>query len=393
MSNIIIASILDTDLYKLTMQNVICKLFPNEVVRYEFINRGKTEFPENFGEELKRYLQEFRSFKLTPDMKHFLKKKCYYLDPAYLDFLAGYRFDPSEVHIDQIHGDLNVKIVGPWYRTVLWETPLMAAISQLYYKMKKIESAPLHAITNINMNKIEGMKKLGIKVAEFGARRRFSFDVQNKTILDFSSYGKNIFLGTSNTHFAMMYDLTPIGTMAHEFIMFHAAKYGFSGANALAMKHWVEVYNGNLGIVLPDTFTTKAFLKSFDTRYAKLFDGGRQDSGDPIAFTDMWCDHYKSLRIDPTTKSIIYSDGISSLERLKKIHNYASGKVRDAYGIGTWLTNDCGTAPLNIVIKMIGVRNDDEWIPTIKLSDSPSKYTGDEKMVDLCNRILRRNML
>jgi len=144
-----------------------------------------------------------------------------------------------------------------------------------------------------------------------------------------------------------------------------------------------------LGIALPDTFTTKAFLRSFNTMYAKLFDGTRQDSGDSLEYTDMLVNHYQNLRIDPTTKSIVYSDGIDSVEKIQNIHNYAKGKVKDGYGIGTWFTNDVGVRPMNIVIKLVGMWEKGlGWTSAIKLSDHPTKHTGDEWMINLCKNTL-----
>jgi nicotinate phosphoribosyltransferase len=162
--------------------------------------------------------------------------------------------------------------------------------------------------------------------------------------------------------------------------MFHAAKYGYRMANEMAMEAWVSVFGGNLGIVLPDTFTTEAFLRSFNTKFAKLYDGPRQDSGDPKKFTDLFLEHYKKLGVDPKLKSIIYSNDINSKEKCREITDYARGKfLTSSLGIGTWFTNDVGVKPLNQVIKMVAARPDGigDWVNTIKLGDDVSKNTGD----------------
>jgi len=383
-----IASILDTDLYKLTQQLAICRCFPHEIVQYTFINRNKTIFPDGFDKELQRLVDEFSSLALTKDMKSFLQEKCYYMDPVYLDFLHGYRFDPKEVDIQQHDGDLKIKITGPWYRTVLWETPLMALICELYYDTMKIKGMSREKKKTLNYKKIKEIAQLGVTVAEFGTRRRSSFQNHHEFLIDFIASEKRALSGTSNPHFAMMYDLIPIGTQAHEWPMFHAAKYGYRQANALAMKHWVDVFQGNLGIVLPDTFTTDVFLRSFNTLYAKLFDGGRHDSGHPFTFTDKWVNHYRSLHIDSLSKTIVYSDSINSVEVIKSIHSYAQDKIRDSYGIGTWFTNDCGVTPLNIVIKLTGVLINGTWVDTVKLSDDSMKNTGNPEAVDFCKETL-----
>jgi nicotinate phosphoribosyltransferase len=373
------------------MQNAVCQLFPYEIVQYEFFNRGKTPFPRDFIGPLKREIEAFKWLKLSQSEKEFLQEKCYYLNPVYLDFLEGYRFNPDEVIIEQKGSDLKVKIIGPWYRTILWETPLMAIISQLYYELtgqaSKVSKTKAWKHSN---DKAMELKKIGIKFSDFGTRRRFSHDFHRDVIESMIEFGQEAFIGTSNVYFASEYDRVPIGTQAHEFYMYHAAKYGFRMANQLGMENWVKVYNGALGTALTDTFTTKAFLNSFDTKYAKLFDGCRQDSGDPIAYIDMIVDHYRYLRIDPNTKTIVFSDGINSIDLVKRIHKHCQKKgIKDAYGIGTWLTNDLsGIKPLNIVIKMTAVAIDNNWVPTVKLSDSITKNTGDKKTIDVCKYML-----
>ena len=200
---------------------------------------------------------------------------------------------------------------------------------------------------------------------------------------------KELFPGTSNVYLAFLYDLTPLGTEAHEWFMFHGAKYGFQQANELGLKHWSDVYQGDLGTALCDTFTTEAFLKSFNKKYAKLYDGVRQDSGDVYEFANKVIDHYKKLGIDPLSKTIIFSDSLDS-EKAKEINHWCNGKIKCSFGIGTNLSNDVGVTPLNMVIKMTATKPTDEdgWIPTIKLSDTAGKHTGDKKMIETCKYLL-----
>ncbi|HES59411.1 MAG TPA: nicotinate phosphoribosyltransferase, partial [Caldithrix sp.] len=229
---------------------------------------------------------------------------------------------------------------------------------------------------------------LGVNVADFGTRRRFSFENHDRIVKALKIYGKPSFIGTSNVYFAKKYDLIPVGTHAHEWFMFHAAKYGYKMANKLALDNWVRVYRGDLGISLSDTFTTDVFFQAFDTKFAKLFDGVRQDSGDPIEFADKTISHYKNLRIDPLAKTIIFSDGLNP-KTVEKIANHCQNKIKISFGIGTNLTNDVGVEPLNIVIKIIEAKPEgQEWTPTIKLSDTKGKYTGDEESILLCKKLL-----
>ncbi len=383
-----IKSIIDNDLYKFTMQNAVIKIFPRAKVRYQFINRGKTAFPEGFAEQLRKEIAKMSELALTKNEKGFLKNNCPYLDPTYLDFLAGYRYDPSELGVIQQEDDLQISIEGYWYRTILWEVPLMALISELYFKMTGQEIYDEAKIIDIARKKATGFNLLGISVADFGTRRRYSFDNHNRIVKALKNYGKPSFIGTSNVYFAMKHNLIAVGTHAHEWFMFHAAKYGFKMANKLALENWVKVYRGDLGIALSDTFTSDVFFQAFDTKFAKLFDGVRQDSGDPIEFADKAVAHYKSLKIDPLSKTIIFSDGLNP-ETVERITKHCRGKIKISFGIGTNFTNDVGVKPLNIVIKITEAKPEGQhWIHTVKLSDTKGKYTGDETSIKLCKEVL-----
>jgi nicotinate phosphoribosyltransferase len=187
----------------------------------------------------------------------------------------------------------------------------------------------------------------------------------------------------------MIHRLKAIGTQAHELYMVIAALFGYRMANKITMEKWIEIFRGDLGIALSDTFTTDVFLQSFDKKFAKLFDGVRQDSGDPIEQAEKIVKHYDSLGIDPTTKTIVFSDSLN-LDKVATIHEWCKGKIKDAYGIGTFLTNDVGVKPLNFVIKLTAVQGcTGEWLPTVKLSDTPGKHTGPKDEVELCKNVLR----
>ncbi len=383
-----IKSIIDNDFYKFTMQNAVIKLFPRAKVRYQFINRGNTKFPDGFDKELKKYINKMVELKLTLEEKNFIKKKCYYLDPTYLDFLMGYRYDPCEVNVSQKDGVLMIIIEGYWYRTILWEVPLLAMISELYFKMKKHKIYTEEKIMNIAREKAARYKKIGAKVADFGTRRRYSLHNHDLIIRALSDFSNSSFTGTSNLYLSKKYGVSPIGTHAHEWFMFHSAKYGYKMANKLALENWVHVYRGDLGIALSDTFTANIFFKAFDTKFAKLFDGVRHDSGDPIEFADKTIYHYKKLNIDPLSKTIIFSDSLTP-DKVEEICHYCKGKIKISFGIGTNFTNDVGVKPLNIVIKMAEAKPEgQEWIPTVKLTDAQGKNTGNVKMIKLCKEVL-----
>lgn len=383
-------SILDNDFYKITMQNAVVNLFPDETVQYTFINRGKHHFPDGFDAELRKAVDAMAELKLTRAEKDFLRKTCPYLHLPYLDFLEGYHYDPSEVHITQKDNDLEVFVEGQWYRTILWEVPLLALISELHYKMNRMERDSNETVIEKTLHKAKLLNELGVTYAEFGTRRRHSYKVHDLVVSSLlQNNGNGNFIGSSNVHFAMKYGIKPIGTHAHEWFMFHAAEYGFKMSNELALEHWVDVYRGDLGVALSDTYTTDVFFRQFDKKFAKLFDGVRHDSGDPIEFAEKTIAHYQKNGIDPLFKYIIFSDGLN-LEKVEEITHACKGKIGISFGIGTNLTNDVGLKPMNIVMKMTAVRADNgDWIPTVKLSDERGKYTGDPKMIELAKEFLR----
>lgn len=376
----------DNDLYKFSVMMAIQRLYPWAVVRYEFINRGKTNFPEGFAERLREEIEDMASLGMTKKEKRYITEKCYFFDPAFIDFLEGYRYDPSEVKITQEGGNLDVSIEGYWYRTVLWEVPLMAIISELYFQMMEI--VPQKVDEKATYKAIE-LRKIEADHSDFGTRRRFSFDVHDTVVGCLKQYSGEHFKGTSNIYFAMKYNTTPIGTMPHEWFMFHGAIFGYRAANMKALEAWVDVYQGSLGITLTDTYTTDSFYRSFNLKQAKLFDGVRWDSGDPLHFTDQTIRFYKENRIDPVSKTIVYSDSLN-LDRVREIKQYVNGRIHDAYGIGTYFTNDVGSTPINMVIKLTEVKfaANHPYLHAIKLSDTPGKHTGDKQEIELSKKVL-----
>lgn len=395
----IIKSILDSDLYKFTMQNAVCKLFPRVNVRNEFFNRGKTPFPKGFDKKLRKEIEKMANLRLTKEQKSFLRARCgRFLDDVYLDFLSAYQFDPSEVGVIlEDDGNLRIVIEAPWYRTILWEVPLMALVSELYFQEMGFAILDRNARQQNNCDKGKFFHSHNMKVTDFGTRRRYSYDNQLEVCSDLQKVfgSKDFFMGTSNVHIAMELGLTPIGTHAHEWFMFMAARYGYKMANKMGLEHWVDVYQGDLGTALTDTYTTNEFLKSFDRKYSKLFDGPRHDSGDPLIWTDKFVNHYKNMGVKPSTKTAIYSNNLNKEEawRIQEHCNKQGEGINASFGIGTNFSNDIlvDQKPLNIVIKMTAAQaipGSDEWIDTVKLSDDLGKNTGKSKSVQLCKDTL-----
>lgn len=384
-----LVSILDNDFYKFTMQYAVVKLFPKAKAKYKFINRGKHHFPPGFGEHLRTSIEALAKLKLTKKEKSFFSETCPYIDPTYFDFLEGYQYDPAEVHIEQNGPDLIVTIEGYWYRTILWEVPIMSLICELFYEVQGLKRVSDEEVVHIVEQKMDKYDKLNITIADFGTRRRHSFEVHDLVIKTLKKHQSATFIGTSNVYLAMKYETKPIGTHAHEWFMFHAAKYGYKMANLMGLENWANVYRGDLGIALSDTYTTEAFFRQFDKKLAKLFDGVRHDSGDAIEFAQKTINHYNSKGIDPLSKTIIFSDGLD-YDKVERITNYCNGKIGYSFGIGTDFTNDVGLERMNIVLKMTDTLPEDgEWTPVIKLSDEPLKHTGDIKEIEMAKRYLQ----
>ncbi len=384
----IIKSILDTDLYKLSMQQAVIAFFPGEIVRYELIIRTKRDFPADFAEALGAEIARMRDLAIRPHEIDFLKKTCYFLKPPYIDFLRGFCFNPDEVVVVQHGQTVSLTVEGHWYRTILWEVPLMAMISELYFRLADAQPLPASECHSRIRRKAEQLEAIGAHFADFGTRRRFSFENHDRVVDACMHFAPAAFVGTSNLYLASKHQCKAIGTQAHEWYMSIAALYGYTMANRIGMEKWVEMYQGDLGIALTDTFTSEVFWGAFDSKFAKLFDGIRQDSGDPIAFAERAIRHYEKLHIDPMSKTIVFSDTLD-VNAVERIHGFCRRKIKDSYGIGTNLTNDVGVTPLNMVIKLTAVKINDSWVPAVKLSDDVEKHTGADEAVNLCKRILR----
>lgn len=370
-----IRSILDNDLYKFTMQRAVLGYRQNTPVEYVFNNRRpEGKFNQPFMDAFRRALEDMGRLKATTEEIEFFEKSCPFMGHEYFDYLANFKFDPNEVKAELVDNELVLGIKGTWEHTILWEVPLMAIISELFF---------IHCDTDwsdqgqYDKLAIKSGKLQDIAFTDFGTRRRRSYKSQDMVVQFFSTRNAK-FMGTSNVHLAHKYALRPIGTMAHEWIMGISALESLRHANRYAMKIWSDIYKGELGTALTDTFGTDVFWQDFDVALAKLFDGPRHDSGCPFKFVDKTVASYKQLRIDPTTKTAIFSDGLDT-DLAVEINNYCKNKIRCSFGIGTHFTNDFSklngeiSKPLNMVIKMSKCNG----TPVVKLSDNPTKAIGD----------------
>ena len=387
----IIPSVLDTDLYKFTTSYAYSKLYPRAYGQFRFIDRGKTRYPQGFADALKKELQAMSELALTKDEANFLSRELPYLPPTYIDFVRGFRFDPEELQVTQDEeGYLSIVAEGLLYRVTLWETPILALVSELYYQIMG-QKPDLAYTEETIIRKAKQLSEANITFSMFGMRRRFSAAIEDLVTKLLKEHSGENFFGTSNVYFAYKHGLRVSGTHPHEWIQFHGAMFGYKMANYMAMEDWINVYDGDLGTVLTDTYTTDVFMRNFSKKHAMLFTSLRHDSGDPLCFTEKVIARYRELRVDPTIKYIIFSDSLDP-ERAIEIANYCKGRIGASFGIGTNLSNDVGNGvrPMNIVMKLwkCKMTEKERWHPCVKLSDVDGKHTGEPDEIELAQRTL-----
>ena len=387
----IIPSILDTDLYKFTTSYAYSKLYPRAYGQFRFIDRNETCYPKGFAEQLKEETKAMAQLSLSRDEELFLHQELPYLPPTYIDFLKGFRFNPDELIIEQDEaGHLSIIAEGLLYRVTLWETPILALVSELYYRTIGAKPDMEYAEQAIT-KKAKALAQEGISFSMFGMRRRFSFEVELRMTELLKQHAGPCLYGTSNVHIAHLLGLKVSGTHPHEWIQFHGAMYGYKMANYMSMEDWINVYDGDLGTVLTDTYTTDVFMRNFSKKHAMLYTSVRHDSGDPFVFTDKVIQRYQELRVDPKIKYIIFSDGLN-VERAIEIANYCKGRIGASFGIGTNFSCDVGNdiKARNIVMKLwqCKMTERDRWHPCVKLSDVGGKHTGEASEIRLAQETL-----
>ena len=379
-----VKSILDNDLYKFTTSYAYMKLFPQAVGTFTFHDRDNTEYNEEFLKLLTKELKELSELYLHNFEFLWVKNKIRFIPEYYWEWLNGFKYDFNKIKFCLDNDNhLHIKVTDSLYKVTLYEVPILAIVSEVRNKWLGYEVDNKSVIQTI-LKKIEYSNEHQLKFSEFGTRRRFSYDVQHTICAALKLYSKYC-TGTSNVYLGFNFDMNIIGTHPHEWFMFHGAQFGYKQANYLALENWVNVYDGDLGIALTDTYTSNVFFENFSRKHAKLFDGVRHDSGDPYEFINKTINKYKEFGIDPTTKTIIFSNGLN-FEEYHKINDYCKGKIRCAAGIGTNLTNDCGFKPSNIVMKLTScqITPNNYWESCIKLSDDEDKQTGNEDDIGNC---------
>ena len=380
----IIQSLLDTDLYKFTMLQVVLHQFPQTDSVYQFRCRNleDTAYPlVDILEELNEQLDLLCQLKFKEDELQYLRS-LRFIKSDFVDYLELFQLKRRfiKASIDD-QGRLDIRIEGPMVQAMMFEIFVLAIVNELYFRRIRDEQVLAEGERRLKA-KIELLKHYESSqqpndppflVSDFGTRRRYSFDWQKHVVEEFNKAAPHIFRGTSNVLLAKQLGITPIGTMAHEFLQaFQALDVRLRDFQKAALETWVQEYRGDLGIALTDVVGMDAFLRDFDLYFAKLFDGLRHDSGDPYTWGDKAYAHYKKLKIDSKTKMLTFSDGLN-LEKAWDLHQYFKDRFQVSFGIGTNLTNDMGQTALNIVLKLVECNGQS----VAKLSDSPGKTMTD----------------
>lgn len=397
----IITSAMDTDAYKLHMQQVVFEKYPAVMVKYRFRCRTDESLVE-YAADIREAIHDLEGLRFTEDQLLYLSR-IPFLKPAFIDFLRQFRFDPKRyVTVRVEDGQLTIESEGPWLYTILFEIPVLAIVSEVRNRCRygdvreEVIQKTLYEKVSYLQAELDRRRLDDFRFADFGTRRRFSYTIQNRVVDYLARSFPDNFVGTSNYHLAREYGITPIGTMAHEYLQAHQAFVNVSRSQKEALEVWNHVYRGRLGVALTDCITTDAFLKDFDYLFSVLFSGVRHDSGDPFAWGEKFIRHYEGLGIDPLTKTLVFSDGLNFSKALD-ITEHFQGRIKTSFGIGTFLTNDLGGytdprgevyRPLNIVMKLVQC----DGMPVAKISDEPGKSMCDDP-VYLANLKARFNVV
>ena len=376
----IITSLLDTDLYKFTMMQVVLHHFPGANVEYRFKCR-------NPGVDLASHVDEIREQVHWLCTLRFREQELAYLSSLrfiksdFVDFLGLFQLNTTYITINpspKKNGEIEIVIKGPWLHTILFEIPVLAIVNEVYFRAT--QKAPDFS---------EGRRRLrekialiasnpaleGIRIADYGTRRRFSRLWHEEVIIALQQGMGDSLAGTSNVMYAARLGMTPLGTMAHEYLQAcQALGPRLRDSQTFGFETWAKEYRGDLGIALSDVYGMDAFLRDYDLYFCKLFDGARHDSGDPLHWGERLIAHFERNRVDPKTKTIVFSDSLT-IPRVIELYQRFRDRVRIAFGVGTNLTNDLGYTPLQIVIKMVRCNGQ----PVAKLSDSPEKNMCDDE--------------
>jgi nicotinate phosphoribosyltransferase len=385
----IIASLLDTDLYKFTMMQVVLHQFPGAQVEYRFKCRNPGVNLAVYAQEIRQEIRTLCNLRFQDDELAYLRS-LRFIKSDFVDFLGLFKLNEKYITVTpQATGELEIVIEGPWLHTILFEIPVLAIVNEVYFRNTQPDPDWEEGRKRLDI-KIGELRVAGVgdlKIADYGTRRRFSRTWHEEVLRVLAAKLGTVhspgnaesapgqLAGTSNVLLAMRMGLLPLGTMAHEYLQAsQALGPRLRDSQIFAFESWAREYRGDLGIALSDVYGMNAFLRDFDMYFCKLFDGARHDSGDPFTWGERMLEHYQRNRVNPRTKTLIFSDGLT-VPRTIALYQQFRGRCQLAFGIGTNLTNDLGYEPLQIVIKMVRCNGQ----PVAKLSDTPSKNMCDDE--------------
>ncbi len=378
----VIQSLLETDLYKFTMWQAMLHRHPQTQAEYRFVCRNQPAYPlADLATQVGRELDHLCGLRFTPDELTYLGS-LRYMKSDFIDFLRIFQFQRSFIEVSAQGDTLQVVARGPQVHVMGFEIYVLAIVNELYFR--RLQQPETLATGRARLGeKVVLLQAFGQTPAlanpfeffDFGVRRRFSGVWQREVVATLKAQVPQYFKGTSNVLLARDLGLTPIGTMAHEYLQtYQALGVRLRNFQRAALEDWVQEYRGDLGIALSDVVGMDAFLADFDLYFAKLFDGLRHDSGDPVVWGEKALAHYEKLRIDASTKRLVFSDGLDIPTALSLYHHFAD-RTQLGFGIGTHLSNDVGLQPINIVMKITQANGQ----PVAKLSDSPGKTLCDDE--------------
>ena len=369
----IIQSLLDTDLYKFTMMQAVLHQFPGAQVEYKFKCRSAGVQLAPYMDEIRDEIRQLCELHFTEDELAYMRGMRF-IKSDFVDFLGLFMLNQKYIHLTALpNGEIDIRVRGPWLHTIMFEIPVLAIVSEVYFRNTQ-PGLDLTEGRRRLQDKIALMKGVhDLKIADYGTRRRFSLEWQREVLqtlqADLGTGPDGQLTGTSNVLFAMELGMRPMGTMAHEYLQAcQALGPRLRDSQVFGFEKWAQEYRGDLGIALSDVYGMNAFLRDFDMYFCKLFDGARHDSGDPFQWGERMIEHYQANRVDPRSKVIIFSDGLT-IPRCIELHERFRGRIQSAFGVGTNLTNDRGPDALQLVLKMIECNGQ----PVAKISDTPGK--------------------
>ena len=374
----IITSLLDTDLYKFSMMQVVLHHFPAAQVEYRYKCRTPNVNLRPYLAEIREEIRALCTLRFTKAELDYLRT-LRFIKSDFVDFLGLFHLPERCISVEpgEVEGEIEIRVIGPWLHTILFEIPVLAIVNEVYFRNECKQPAWQEGRERLQSKMrlvVDDPALADFRVADYGTRRRFSKVWHEEVISTMKNQMQPHFAGTSNVWLAMKHGVSPLGTMGHEYLQAcQALGPRLRDSQIFALEVWAKEYRGDLGIALSDVYGMDAFLRDFDMYFCKLFDGARHDSGDPFTWGERLLEHYKANRTDPRTKTLVFSDGLTIPKAIELAQRFA-GRCKVSFGIGTNLTNDLGHEPLQIVMKMVRCNGQ----PVSKVSDAPGKTMCDD---------------